>query len=60
MYGSHSAGCKAGDPGWGPLSVGTGHHVQAGSKVSGGEEGRREDGGEEDEKGSKREKARES
>ena len=33
MHGSHSAGCEAGDPGWGPLSAGTCHHVQAGSKV---------------------------
>ena len=35
VYGSHSAGCKAGDPGGGPLPAGTCHHVQAGSKVSG-------------------------
>ena len=33
MHGSHSAGCEAGDPGGGPLSAGTCHHVQAGSKV---------------------------
>ena len=41
MYGSHSAGCEAGDPGGGPLPAGTCDHVQAGSKVSGrgGEEG---------------------
>ena len=49
MYGSHSAGCEAGDPGGGPLSAGTCHHVQAGSKVRereggrGGREGREEE-----------------
>ena len=46
MHGSHSAGCEAGDPGWGPLSAGTCHHVQAGSKVREREEGKREKGGE--------------
>ena len=45
VYGSHSAGREAGDPGGGPLSAGTCHHVQAGSKVrererEGGEGGR--------------------
>ena len=43
VYGSHSAGCKAGDPGGRPLPAGTCHHVQASSKVSerGGREGGR-------------------
>ena len=44
MHGSHSAGCEAGDPGWGPLSAGTCHHVQAGSKVREREEEKREKG----------------
>ena len=44
MHGSHSAGCEAGDPGGGPLSAGTCHHVQAGSKVREREEEKREKG----------------
>ena len=55
MYGSHSAGREAGDPGGGPLSAGTCHHVQAGSKVREreGKRGKRE--GREEERDQKRE-----
>ena len=42
MYGSHSAGCEAGDPGGGPLPAGTCDHVQTSSKVSGRGEEKRE------------------
>ena len=51
MYGSHSAGREAGDPGGGPLSAGTCHHVQAGSKVrerEGRRRGRKKEGREEE------------